>query len=190
MRAAVEPDGGREEEADFLGEGGEARGGAAGGGDEGARVDDAGEVGVFVIEGEEVGGAGLRFVVGVGGVQGGVVGDAGREGFPAGQGGFELRALGGGFGVAEGEGASVEVVAPFAGLSSLDGRGGEGVSWGLREVGWGRRGVGKKAGGWKVGEEGGEDIQRRYVLSSCRDFMAVSLQSRLMGDEDPLSTTS
>lgn len=119
MGAAVQPDGGREEEADFLGEGGEARGGAAGGGDEGSRIDDAGEVGVFVIDGEDVGRAGLRFVVGVGGVQGGVVGEGGREGFPACEGGFELRALGGDFGIAKGEGSSVEVVAPFAGLSSL-----------------------------------------------------------------------
>ena len=65
VRTAVQPDGRREEEADFLGEGGESRRGAARGGDEGSWVDDAGEVRVFVVDGEGLGRARLRFVVGV-----------------------------------------------------------------------------------------------------------------------------
>lgn len=119
VRAPVQPDGCREEEADFLGEGGESGGGAAGGGDQRSRIDDAREMGVFVIDGESVGGAGLGFVVDVGCVKGGVVGQSGRKRFPAREGSLELGALGGCLGIAEGEGASVEVVSPFSGLSSL-----------------------------------------------------------------------
>lgn len=49
VRAAVQPDGRGEEEADFFGEGAEPRGGAAAGGDQWAGVDDAGEVRVFIV---------------------------------------------------------------------------------------------------------------------------------------------
>ena len=122
MGAAVQPDGCRQEQADFFGEGGEARGGAARGGDERSGVDDAGEVGVFVIDGQGLRRAGLRFVVGVGCVQGGVVGEGRRQGFPACEGGFELGPLGGYFRIGEDDGSSVEVVSPFSGLSSLSGR--------------------------------------------------------------------
>lgn len=119
VRAPVQPDGCRQEKADFLGEGGQSAGRAARGGDQRSGIDDAGEIRVFVIDGENVGGAGLGFVVDVGSVKGCVVGQSGRKGFPAREGGFELGALGGCFGIAEGEDASVDVVSPFSGLSSL-----------------------------------------------------------------------
>lgn len=119
--APVQPDGGREEEADLLGEGGEARGGGAGRGDEDARVDDAGEVGVLVVDAEGRllrGGVRLGFIVLEVGAEGGVVGNGGVERLARCEGCFEGGALGGDFGVAEGEGAAVEVVAPLAGLSA------------------------------------------------------------------------
>ena len=62
-----------------------------------------------------------------------VVGQGRGQWFPAGQGGFELSAFRGDFGIAEGESPSVQVVAPFAGLSSLwaVGRGGLVVGEGM-----------------------------------------------------------
>jgi hypothetical protein len=119
VTAAVQPDGRRQEETDFFGERGEPGGGTARRGDQRSRVDDSRQVRVFVVEGEDGVGGRVRFVVGVGGVQGGVVGEGRREGFAAFEGCFQLGAFRGGFGVAEGERSSVEVVSSFAGLSAL-----------------------------------------------------------------------
>ena len=74
-------------------------------------------MGVFVVEVERrVGGRGLGFIVFEVLPEGGVVGDGGGEGSAGCEGAFERRPLGGDFGVAEGEGAAVEVVPPLAGL--------------------------------------------------------------------------
>lgn len=61
---AVQPDAVGEQEADFFGELEEAGGRVAGSSDEDFRVDDAGEVRVFIIElGSLIGGGGVGFVV-------------------------------------------------------------------------------------------------------------------------------
>ena len=75
-------------------------------------------MGVFVVEAQlVVGGAvGARFVVLVVLAEGFVRGDVFGERLAGGEGGFEGGALAGEFGIAEGEGAPVEVVAAFAGL--------------------------------------------------------------------------
>ena len=124
--APVQPDGGRQQQADLLGEGGEPGGGRARGRDQDAGVRDAAEVRVFVVEVERrrVRGRGLRFVVFEILPEGGVVGDGGGERPARGEGGFESGPLGGDFGVAEGEGSAVEVVAPLAGLPADHGGGG------------------------------------------------------------------
>ena len=73
---------------------------------------------IFIIEGFlDVGGGGL--VVFIVFAEGFVVGDSGVERFAGGKGGFEFCALFGGFGVAEGESSTIEVVSPLASLSSL-----------------------------------------------------------------------
>ena len=121
--AAVEPHGRGEQQPDLFGEGAQSGGGRARRRDQHAGVDDAGEVGVFVVEGKGGRVGGLGFVVFVVCAQRRVVGDGGEEGLAAGEGGFEGGALGGDLGVAEGEGAAVEVVASLAGLSADHGGG-------------------------------------------------------------------
>lgn len=118
-RAAVEPDGCWQQEADFFGKGRKPGRGRARGGDERAGIDNAGEVRVFVVEGERFRRRQRRFVVGLCSEKGGVRGERRGEGLSGREGGFEGGSLGGCFGGAESEGPSVEVVSSFAGLFSL-----------------------------------------------------------------------
>ena len=112
--AAVQAGGGREEEAEFFGEGEEAGRGRAGGRQERARVrHDRGREGVFVVD--EVG-----VVVVFVGVVVVVVGGGGVFVLGSVEEGLALEgSAGGGFGGAQEEGASVEVFAALAGLSAL-----------------------------------------------------------------------
>ena len=132
--APVQPDGRGQEQPDLLRERAQSRAWGPRCGDEDPRVDDAAEVGVFVVDAEVGvlrfsggagcgcygggGGVGLGFVVFVVGAQGGVVRDGGIERLARCEGGFELGPLRGDFGVAEGEGAPVEVVAALTSLSA------------------------------------------------------------------------
>ena len=135
MIPTIEPDGGRQQQADLLAERRQAGGGIARGGDEDTRVDDAGEVGIFVVKVELLGSGAIRcgFVEFEVFLEGSVGGDVGGEGFPCCEGSAELGAFLGGFGSAEGESAAIEVLTTLAsGAADHGGEGGgegEGIMW-------------------------------------------------------------
>lgn len=146
--AAVEPHGRRQQQPHLLGEAGQPRRRVAAGGHEHARVDDAAQRRVLVVQAELVRRAAVRarLVVLVVLPQRFVVGDGGLERLAARERRLELRALLGDLRVAQGQRPPVDVVAPFAGLSALWGgvsrgcgsRGAEGdlLSWLWRVSGW------------------------------------------------------
>ena len=72
-------------------------------------------MGVLIIDCE---GVRLRFVIFVVFAELSVVGDGGVEGFAGREGSFQCGALGGDFGIAEGESTTVEVIAALPGLSA------------------------------------------------------------------------
>ena len=120
---SVETDGAGAEQTDLLGEGGEAGRGVARGGDEDARVDDTGEMRVFVVEVEFFGRRAVcsRLVVLVVLTERLVVCYRGIQRLARGERGLEFGPLFGNFCIAEGESSAVDVVATLAGLPTEHG---------------------------------------------------------------------
>ena len=117
---SVQADTGGQQQTDLFGERGETAARVARSGHEDTRVNDTGQVGVFVVKVQLIlssaVGAGLVVLVVL--AQFLVVGNCRVERFASGQRLLQLCALLADFGIFEGEGAAVKVVAPLAGLSS------------------------------------------------------------------------